>query len=214
MNTTFIGEYDNSSRVLDSGLKLTFRDEGDSNDVVVLLHGLNGHSGTWRKTIPHFTPNRRVIAPSLPPWRKSIRELDVQGYVGYVFELLDSLGIQAVSVVGNSMGGWIAMRMALLRPDAIKALVLEDSAGVSDPHEKDMFKELDEIEKPILIAWGSEDRIIPLDAGRYLHSQLRNSELEVFEGAGHVPHWERPEDFNSRVSKFLDARLEQSMRER
>ncbi|MDG6997425.1 MAG: alpha/beta hydrolase [Nitrososphaerota archaeon] len=209
-NTAFIGEYDNSSLLLRSGLKISFREEGESDDAVLLLHGLNGHSGTWRKTIPFFSRTRKMIAPSLPPWRKSIQDLDIDGYVRYVFELLDGLDVQRVSVLGNSMGGWIAMRMAILRPEVTNALILEDSAGVSDPHEKDVLKLLDSTDVPVLIAWGSEDRIIPLDAGRYLHSQLHNSQLQVFERAGHVPHWERPEEFNARVSEFLDSRRKQS----
>ncbi len=133
-----------------------------------------------------------------------MQELEIDKYVGFVFELLDGLRIDTASVIGNSLGGWIAMRMAIQRQNSIMALVLEDSAGVSNPREMGTLNELDSIRTPTLIAWGSEDKVLPIEAAKYLHSHIKNSELEVFEGAGHVPHWERPEDFNSRVSRFLD----------
>lgn len=199
----FVGEFDNKTQKLDSGLSLSYHDEGDSNQTVVLLHGLNAHSGTWRRNSAHFARDKRVIAPSLPPWRKSPQELDITRYVDFVDELISKLNLKHVSVAGNSMGGWIAMRLAILRPDRIVSLILEDSAGVSDQSDAGLIGNLDRHQTPVLIAWGSEDRIIPLTAGKYLHSKLKNSELEIFRGAGHVPHWERPEEFNEKVSNFL-----------
>ncbi len=200
----FIGVYDNHSLLLQSGLTISYREEGESAESVLLLHGLNGHSGTWRKTIPFFSGTKKMIAPSLPPWRKSIRELDIDWYLKQVFELLEGLKVHNVSVIGNSMGGWIAMRMAVTKPELIKTMVLEDSAGVTDPHEEELMSQLNSTDVPVLIIWGSEDRILPVSAGRYLHSQLVKSQLRIFEGAGHVPHWEKPEEFNSVVSQFFE----------
>lgn len=200
----FIGVYDNHSLLLQSGLTISYREEGESAESVLLLHGLNGHSGTWRKTIPFFSGTKKMIAPSLPPWRKSIRELDIDWYLKQVFELLEGLKVHNVSVIGNSMGGWIAMRMAVTKPELIKTMVLEDSAGVTDPHEEELISQLNSTDVPVLIIWGSEDRILPVSAGRYLHSQLVKSQLRIFEGAGHVPHWEKPEEFNSVVSQFFE----------
>ena len=200
----FVGAYDNHSLLLRSGFTNSYREEGESTESVLLLHGLNGHSGTWRKTIAFFSGTKKMIAPSLPPWRKSIHELDIDWYVKQVFELLGGLNVGNVSVIGNSMGGWIAMRMAVTKPELIKTIVLEDSAGVADPHEAELINNLNSTAVPVLIIWGSQDKILPVSAGRYLHSRLANSQLRIFEGAGHVPHWEKPEEFNSAVSQFFD----------
>jgi pimeloyl-ACP methyl ester carboxylesterase len=200
----FQGDYDTNSAELSSGT-LYFHDEGVlGSSAVVLLHGRNSHSGTWRKNASHLAKETgwRVIAPSLSPWRGSAEELEISGYVNVVDELLSKLKIENSVLVGNSMGGWIAMRLALIRK-SVQALVLEDSAGIDKPSDPETLHALDKLGIPVLILWGREDQVLPVDAGERINSEIKKSELVVFDKVGHVPHWEKPEEFNKLVLDFV-----------
>jgi pimeloyl-ACP methyl ester carboxylesterase len=59
---------------------------------------------------------------------------------------------------------------------------------------------------PVLIAWGTEDRMIPVEHAHRAHELILGSELALFEGAGHFPHCDRPGDFAERLLDFLDRR--------
>ena len=101
-------------------------------------------------------------------------------------------------------GGWIALRLAQLRPEMISGLVLEDSAGASRA-EENTIAGVNSSHFPVLIIWGENDKIVPVEAARYLHSRITKSTLEIFEDAGHVPHWEAPERFDEVVAAFLHS---------
>ena len=83
-----------------------------------------------------------------------------------VDELLSKLKISKLAIGGNSMGGWIAMRIARIRPELIESIILEDSAGVSDPSDDQSILDLNSSGIPVLIIWGINDRIIPVEAGK------------------------------------------------
>lgn len=62
---------------------------------------------------------------------------------------------------------------------------------------------LSEVTVPILLAWGKEDRAIPVQRGRDMHRILKGSRLEIMDNAGHVPNFERAEEFNQLAVNFL-----------
>jgi abhydrolase domain-containing protein 6 len=186
-----------------SGITLSYRDGVGGSDSILLLHGLNAHSGTWRNNVPYFSEEMRVLAPSLPFWRGNPRDLDILAYVRYVRQFLEVLKVKRVNIAGNSMGGWIAMKIAEYWPDLVEALVLEDAAGLSTKKEPVNPERISEMEIPVLIIWGEDDRTIPLSDATKLHSEIRGSVLKIFDHTGHVPHWERPLEFNQQVLDFL-----------
>ena len=59
---------------------------------------------------------------------------------------------------------------------------------------------------PVLIAWGTDDRMIPVEHAQRAHELLPGSEVALFEGAGHFPHCDRPRAFAERLLDFLDRR--------
>jgi pimeloyl-ACP methyl ester carboxylesterase len=199
-----LGEFDNASTRLRSGISLSYHEEGESSNLLVLLHGLNAHSGTWRKNITRLSSeNRKAVAPSLPPWPRS-RPPEISGYIDTVYELIEELRPSALSIAGNSMGGWIAMKIAArLRKDLVKAIVLEDSAGTRDPLDRESINSVDSLGMPVLIIWGENDPIIPSTDAELLHSMIKNSKLHVMRNTGHVPHWEKASEFNLLVGDFL-----------
>ncbi len=62
---------------------------------------------------------------------------------------------------------------------------------------------LAQMEVPILLVWGSEDKAIPLRCGQEMHLILKGSRLEVIDNAGHVPNFEEAEEFNRLAVVFL-----------
>ncbi len=56
---------------------------------------------------------------------------------------------------------------------------------------------------PVVILWGKADNVIPLRAGEAMARELPAAEFVVWEGAGHLPHEDRPEEFNALVRQFL-----------
>ncbi|HEX9704128.1 MAG TPA: alpha/beta fold hydrolase [Gemmatimonadales bacterium] len=100
---------------------------------VVLLHGLGASMYSWRHTIPPLAvAGFRVIAVDLKGFGFSDRPARGYANADYVrltLALLDSLGIHDAVLVGNSMGGQIAIEVALARPERVRGLVLLASAG-------------------------------------------------------------------------------------
>ncbi len=61
------------------------------------------------------------------------------------------------------------------------------------------------IKEPTLIIWGAKDILLNPAIGKILHSKMPNSEFELIENAGHVPHYTQPEEFASKLLAFLSA---------
>ncbi len=67
----------------------------------------------------------------------------------------------------------------------------------------DVTSRLHEIQAPTLVVWGSDDRFVPLDIGLQIAMRIPGADLHVMGRCGHVPHMERPNDFNRLVTQFL-----------
>jgi len=193
--------YDNRS-VTCGPREIGYRIEGEGASKVVLLHGLNSHSGTWRKTFPRISLEATVVAPSLPGnLGKATSEL-AELYSDQVSAVCADAGVSGAVVVGNSMGGWVAMRLVSKHRSLVSRIVLEDTAGTGSEDEL----ALESAQIPALIVWGGTDGVFPVGMGREIHSRLSKSELHVVAGAGHVPHWEAPDEFNRVLGEFLRRR--------
>ena len=67
----------------------------------------------------------------------------------------------------------------------------------------DEIHRLGQMDVPILIVWGREDKAIPLRCGEEMHRILKGSRLEIIDRAGHVPNFERAKVFNKLANDFL-----------
>ena len=126
-----------AGRTIDAAGISTHYHEAGSGPPVLLLHGSGpGVSAwaNWRLTMPGLARNYRVIAPDLVGFGYTERPRNVyyslQTWIDHVWSFLDALGIQQTSVVGNSLGGRIALGMAAQRPDRLHRLVLMGAPGV------------------------------------------------------------------------------------
>ncbi|HEU0075541.1 MAG TPA: alpha/beta hydrolase [Dehalococcoidia bacterium] len=61
------------------------------------------------------------------------------------------------------------------------------------------------VRTPTLVVWGSDDRIIPVECGRLYAGAIPGARIEVIEGCGHWPHYEKPAELAEVVAKFLGA---------
>lgn len=121
------------------GIKTNYLEAG-SGPPVVLIHG-SGPGVTayanWRLVIPALAERFRVMAPDLVGFGFTDRPSDVtfglQTWADQTLALMDSLDLQQASLVGNSFGGSIALRIATTHPERVNRLVLMGSMGISFP---------------------------------------------------------------------------------
>lgn len=102
---------------------------------LVLLHGLFGSAGNWGAIQKRLAARRRVIALDLRNHGSSGREaaMDYPAMAADVAETLAALGAAPAAVLGHSMGGKVAMALALAQPDLVERLVVADIAPVTYP---------------------------------------------------------------------------------
>lgn len=104
---------------------------------VVFLHGLAGCWQNWLENIVPLAADHRVIAIDFPGFGESpmpAGPISVRGYARAVVMVLDTLGIEGATIVGNSMGGFVGCEMAIRFPQRIERLVLVAGAGLSLRH--------------------------------------------------------------------------------
>jgi len=114
------------------GHQVAYRDQG-RGDTILLVHGMAGSSRTWREVIPSLAEHHRVLAPDLVGHGRSEKppgDYSLGAFANLLRDLLDALGIERVTVVGQSLGGGIAMQFAYQFPERVDRLVLVSSGGL------------------------------------------------------------------------------------
>lgn len=122
------------------GQLVHLRDEGPRDDPVplLLLHGTSSSLHTWDGWAKELRGQRRVLRLDLPgfgltgPWTGNYqgRPYLAEAHARFLLDLLDKLNLPRVAVVGNSLGGEVAWRLAVLAPQRVDRLVLVDAAGL------------------------------------------------------------------------------------
>ena len=108
---------------------------GGSGPVVLLVHGMAGSSATWRSVLPRLTEDFTVIAPDLLGHGGSAKprgDYSLGAFACLLRDLLDALGHDRATVIGQSLGGGIAMQFAYQYPERCERLVLVSSGGLGD----------------------------------------------------------------------------------
>jgi pimeloyl-ACP methyl ester carboxylesterase len=114
--------------------RLASRTVGEAGPRVVFVHGLFGQGKNWTTAAKGLADGHRVTLLDLPnhghsPWTERVDYLDMAQMVA---DELESFG-EPVTLVGHSMGGKVAMQLALRRPELLRALVVVDIAPVEYP---------------------------------------------------------------------------------
>lgn len=107
---------------------------GGEGPALLLVHGLGGAAANWVAIAPQLAERFRVLVPDLPGHAGSSplpAAASLDPFAERVRELAESEGMLPAAFVGHSFGGLVALRLALRRPEDVRALVLAGSAGVS-----------------------------------------------------------------------------------
>src|SRR5215204_4638442 len=114
--------------------------EAGSGPNVILLHGLGGSTQAWQFNIGPLAEKFHVFVPDQIGFGKSDKPLinyRIRTYVDFLDQFCKQLKIERATLVGNSMGGWIAAHFAAAFPDRVDKLVLVDAAGYTPPKDFD-----------------------------------------------------------------------------
>jgi pimeloyl-ACP methyl ester carboxylesterase len=101
---------------------------------VVFVHGLGGQWQNWIQNIPRAALERRTVAPDLPGFGLSpmpSERISISSYAELVEAACRDLGLGAVAVVGNSMGGFVGAELAIRHPERVERLMLVSAAGIT-----------------------------------------------------------------------------------
>ncbi len=114
-----------------SGYRFIEAGGSEGNIPVVCLHGILGTADEWGPTVECVASSGyRVLVPSIPFDKLPLRESNVTGVTNYVRGFVESLQLDPAVLIGNSLGGQIALRYVLDYPVSVTGLVLAGSAGM------------------------------------------------------------------------------------
>ncbi|HEX8278213.1 MAG TPA: alpha/beta hydrolase [Segetibacter sp.] len=109
--------------------KFKFLEMG-TGEPLVLLHGLFGALSNFQPLIDHFSSSYKVVVPMLPLFELDIFHTSVGGLAKFVHRFIESRGYINVHLLGNSLGGHVALVHILKHPERIKTLTLTGSSGL------------------------------------------------------------------------------------
>lgn len=190
-----------------------------------------------------------------PDWMR-----DMSDYILYFRDLLDTLGLEKVDIVGHSLGGWMAAEIAVWYPERVNKLVLSNAAGirvkgtpiphllamhpeelmaacfddlaaaaplmpteVNEAYLLDQYRQratlaslawnpdydpklerrLARLQCPTLIVWGEHDRLVAPVYGETYQKLIPHAQLVTLTGTGHMPMFEKVEEWSAVVNTFL-----------
>lgn len=116
------------------GAKIRYLEAGDAaKPKVILLHGLGAQAESWQFNIAALAANYHVIAPDQVGFGKSDKpflKYRIGTYTDFLDKFMAELKIEKATLVGNSMGGWIAGFMAIKYPARVEKIILVAAAGI------------------------------------------------------------------------------------
>jgi pimeloyl-ACP methyl ester carboxylesterase len=122
------------------GVRIHYKQMGEGAPVSILLHGFGASTFSWREVMAPLAETGTVIAFDRPAFGLTQRPMrntpDWPGYNPYSYDaqprltvgLMDALGVESATLVGNSAGGTVSALTALAYPERVDALILVDAA--------------------------------------------------------------------------------------
>lgn len=109
--------------------KFKYIEEGEG-EVLLLLHGLFGALSNWRDVTEHFSKKYKVVIPLMPIFEMNILSLSVEGLANFIHEFIEYKKFKSVNLLGNSLGGHVALVYLKKHPENVKTLLLTGSSGL------------------------------------------------------------------------------------
>ncbi len=104
-------------------------DEGNG-EVLLLLHGLMGALSNWEGVIDGFKENYRVVIPMMPIYEMPIKEAGLEGLTTFIDGFVKWNNFSDFTLIGNSLGGHIAILYTIQNPEKVNRLILTGSSGL------------------------------------------------------------------------------------
>ena len=111
----------------ENGFKYIEKGEGD---VLLLLHGLFGALSNWEEVTNTFSSKYRVVIPLLPLYDLPLLTTGVSTLAKHLHKFVKFKKLKNINLLGNSLGGHVALIFTLNHPEYVKALVLTGSSGL------------------------------------------------------------------------------------
>ncbi len=109
--------------------KFKYIEEGEG-EPLVLLHGLFGALSNFEGLINYFIPHNKVIVPMLPLFELDLLHTSVGGLAKFLNKFIETKDYKNINLLGNSLGGHVALIHVLRHPERIKSLILTGSSGL------------------------------------------------------------------------------------
>ena len=110
--------------------KFSFVEQGEGTPILI-LHGLMGGLSNFKGVMNYFPPNGyKVVILDLPLYSLPLLKTSVANFAKYLKEFIDYKGFKEVILLGNSLGGHIALLSTKMFPEVVRALVITGSSGL------------------------------------------------------------------------------------
>lgn len=110
--------------------KFTYLEKGEGTPIVI-LHGLMGGLSNFDGVVNYFPEKGyKILIPELPLYNMSLLKTSVQTFANYLKEFIEFKGYSNVILLGNSLGGHIALLCTKMYPELVKGLVITGSSGL------------------------------------------------------------------------------------
>ncbi len=188
---------------------------------LMLVHGLGSSANAFFRTLSPLAKSfSSVFAVDLPGNGFSplphAGPMPVREQVDLLLEFRRRVIGQPVFLLGNSLGGGMALNMAFEQPDSLCALGLVSPAGAQITEERfrqllQSFQvqgaQLSALSMPTLLIWGQSEKLLPYEGLDFFRAHLpAHAEIHEVKGFGHMPQMEHPRAFVDRVKKFAVSR--------
>ncbi|ACE06197.1 hypothetical protein Aasi_0824 [Candidatus Amoebophilus asiaticus 5a2] len=104
--------------------------EEGQGEILLLLHGLFGALSNWGHVVAYFSKSYRVIIPLIPIYEMPLKKANMDGLVEFIDTFIQSKKLEKFTLVGNSLGGHIALIYTLENPAKVSRLILTGSSGL------------------------------------------------------------------------------------
>jgi pimeloyl-ACP methyl ester carboxylesterase len=104
--------------------------EQGEGPVLVILHGLFGALSNFKDVMDEFAPRFKVVIPMMPIYTLPVRETDVKNLAAFIHRFVDYKGFDKFSLLGNSLGGHVALVYTVEHQDRVDKLILTGSSGL------------------------------------------------------------------------------------
>ena len=244
--------------------KFTYIEKGEGTPLI-LLHGLMGGVDNFGSMVDIVaSAGFKVLAPDLKLFEVPLLKTSIKYLSEYLHDFMKHKKLEKAVLVGNSLGGHIALVFSKEYPEKVDGLILTGSSGLYEKAMGDTFprrgdydyikvkteevfynpktatkelvdkvfdivnksdsvirllafaksairhnmsQDLPNMNMPICLVWGKQDKVTPSHVAEEFQSLFPNSELFWIDKCGHSPMWEHPEKFSEITIDWLNNRF-------